>query len=96
MKRRITNQRGSPMRAALYWSILEEARISVEGHLNQDKRDEARPLRDAINAFLCKFHFFVKKHICKIFSSQFSNSRSPFYGSYCHTTDGNQPTLATR
>ena len=57
MKRRITNQRGSPMRAALYWSILEEARISVEGHLNQDKRDEARPLRDAINAFLCKFHF---------------------------------------
>ena len=55
MRRRITNQRGSPMRAALYWSILEEARISVEGHLNRDKRTEARPLRDALNTFLCKF-----------------------------------------
>ena len=49
LRRRTDNTRGSPVKAALLWSMLEEARISVENHFNLNMRATPRPLREAVN-----------------------------------------------
>ena len=54
MKRRNVNARGSPVRAALHWVLLEEARMAVVAGMNQDDYSEVRPLRDQISQFIGK------------------------------------------
>ena len=48
LRRRADNTRGSPVKAALLWSMLEETRICIENHFNLNQRDMPRPLREAI------------------------------------------------
>ena len=48
LHRRADNTRGSPVRAALLWAMLEEARICTERHFNENDRRSDRPLREAI------------------------------------------------
>ena len=55
MKRRAINQRGTPVRAAVQWCLLEEVRGSLEQHFNDGLRTEVRPLRDAVNRLISKF-----------------------------------------
>ena len=50
LRRRADNTRGSPVRAALLWSMLEEARIYTEDHFNMNQRVVTRPIRDLIAA----------------------------------------------
>ena len=44
-RRRAENARGTPVRAALAWALLEEIRITTEDHFNRDVRDPPKPLR---------------------------------------------------
>ena len=48
LHRRADNIRGSPVRAALLWAMLEEARICTERHFNENDRRHTRPLREAV------------------------------------------------
>ena len=50
LRRRADNTRGSPVRAALLWSMLEEARIYTEDHFNMNQRVVTRPIRDLVAA----------------------------------------------
>ena len=50
LKRRAENTRGSPVRAALLWAMLEEARIYTENHFNLNQRTDDRPLRQAVHS----------------------------------------------
>ena len=52
MKRRNTNARGTPVRAAIQWVLLEEARLAVSACLNQENYSEIRVLRDQIKRFI--------------------------------------------
>ena len=52
MKRRSTNQRGTPVRAAFQWVMLEEARLAVEARMNEDNLSTARPFREILNQFI--------------------------------------------
>ena len=38
------------MKAALLWSMLEEARLHIEDHFNLDEREATRPLREAVSS----------------------------------------------
>ena len=49
MRRRAINQRGTPVRAAAQWCLLEETRLYVDAHFNDNSRIGQRVLRDAIN-----------------------------------------------
>ena len=55
MRRRAINQRGTPVRAAAQWCMLEEVRLYVDAHFNDNSRNERRVLRDAINQLIGKF-----------------------------------------
>ena len=55
MKRRSTNQRGTPVRAAFQWVMLEEARLAIEARMNDDNLSTARPFREIVNQFTGEF-----------------------------------------
>lgn len=59
MRRRAINQRGTPVRAAVQWCLLEEVRGSMERHFNEGMRTETRPLRDAVNRLISKYSHFI-------------------------------------
>ena len=52
MRRRAINQRGTPVRAAAQWCLLEEVRIHLESHFNEDRRNGVRALRSAIERLI--------------------------------------------
>ena len=52
MRRRAINQRGTPVRAAAQWCLLEEVRIHLESHFNEDRRNGVRALRGAIERLI--------------------------------------------
>ena len=53
--RRSENRRGTPIRAALTWALLEEVRFYADLRFNQNCRITARPLRMAIRSFIGEF-----------------------------------------
>lgn len=55
MRRRAINQRGTPVRAAAQWCMLEEVRLHADAHFNDDNRNGQRMLRDAINQLIGRF-----------------------------------------
>ena len=57
LRRRADNTRGSPVRAALLWSMLEEARTCTENHFNLNQRNMPRPLRAAVSTITGEFCF---------------------------------------
>ena len=54
MRRKQINQRGSPMRAAAMWCLVEEIRISCEKRWNEDIASEIRPFREKLKAIIGK------------------------------------------
>ena len=52
MKRRSTNTRGSPVRAAVFWCLLEEGRCAVENRFNLNMHSNRRPLRELVYTFI--------------------------------------------
>ena len=54
MRRRAINQRGTPVRAASQWCLLEEVRIHLEYHFNENRRNGIRALRTAIERLIGK------------------------------------------
>ena len=52
LKRRNINVRGTPVRAAIQWCLLEETRRAVEARFNQNEFSKRRILRDQINQFI--------------------------------------------
>ena len=64
MRRRAVNLRGSPLRAALFWALLEETRITTENHFNESNPVTVRPLRNQMSKFVGKFsnlNLFISK-----------------------------------
>ena len=55
MRRRAINQRGTPVRAAAQWCMLEETRWYIDAHFNDDSRVERRVLRDSINQLIGQY-----------------------------------------
>ena len=68
-RRREGNRRGTPVRAALTWALIEETRLYLELQFNENVRICARPLRSAIMDFSGKkkFHFSERKNFSKKF-----------------------------
>ena len=54
-RRRVGNQRGTPVRAALTWAMVEEARMYLDLQFNENVRISARPLQTAIQDFAGNF-----------------------------------------
>ena len=53
-KRRVINARGTPVRASIYWAMLEEVRICIESRYNQG--EEVEPLfRRKVETLLGKY-----------------------------------------
>lgn len=65
MRRRAINQRGTPVRAAAQWCMLEEVRLYVDARFNDNSRIGHRVLRDAINQLIGKsqnYFFCMEKY----------------------------------
>ena len=57
LPRRQENQRGVPVPGALIWAMLEETRFYLELQFNENVRIGVRPLRDSLDALLCKYSY---------------------------------------
>lgn len=62
-RRREGNRRGTPVRAALTWALIEETRLYLELQFNENVRICARPLRSAIMDFSGKKNFHFSRNI---------------------------------
>ena len=54
MRRRATNMRGTPLRAAISWMLLEEVRASTEDFFNRPDQPPARPFQQALQRLFGK------------------------------------------
>ena len=58
MRRRATNMRGTPLRAAISWMLLEEVRSSTEDFFNRPDQPPARPFQQALQRLFGKYFAF--------------------------------------
>ena len=62
LKRRDMNVRGTPVRAAIQWCLLEEVRCVVEARFNRNEFSKRRMLRDQLNRFIGEYRIFYSKN----------------------------------